>query len=192
MNKTERGAIYARVSTLDQHPENQLHELREFAKRNGISIYKEYIDHASGADETRPGLNDLLIDARRNRFDIVLIWKLDRLGRSLQHLIQLSQEFKQLNIELKSSTQDIDTTTPMGKYFYQNMGALAELERELIRERIFLGLDRAKREGKHCGRPQGSKDKHPRKKSGYYNRWMREGKKPSQLKRIKSLPENRP
>lgn len=184
-------AIYARVSTLDQKPENQIHELREYAKRRGFSVYREYVDHASGASDTRPSLNDLMIDARRGAFNIVIVWKLDRLGRSLQHLIQTIEEFNNNKIDLISITQNLDTTTASGRLVFHIFGAIAEFERELIRERIYIGLSRAKREGKHCGRPSGSRDKRPRRTSGYVRRWA-EDKKTSPHKNDSSQKERRP
>lgn len=186
-------AIYARVSTLDQKPENQIHELREYAKRRGFSVYREYVDHASGSSDTRPALNDLMVDARRGAFNIVIVWKLDRLGRSLQHLIQTIEEFNNNKVDLISITQNLDTTTASGRLVFHIFGAIAEFERELIRERIYIGLGRAKREGKHCGRPKGRKDDpdKPRRKSGYYLRWAKD-KKTSPHKNDHSRKENGP
>jgi DNA invertase Pin-like site-specific DNA recombinase len=182
-------AIYARVSTLDQKPENQIHVLREYVKRREFSVYKEYIDYASGASDTRPALNDLMVDARRGAFNIVIVWKLDRLGRSLQHLIQTIEEFNNTNVDLISTTQNLDTTTASGRLVFHIFGAIAEFERELIRERIYIGIARAKREGKHCGRPNGKKDKHPRRTSGYVQRWANESKKGSPIKNKVSRKE---
>jgi len=165
-------AIYVRTSKLDQHPENQLIELREYAKQQGWVVYKEYTDQISGAKESRPALNDLMRDARDKCFDAVLIWKLDRLGRSLQHLIQIIQEWQNKGVNFICKTQNIDTTTPSGRLVFHIFGAIAEFERQLIRERILLGLARRKKEGKVMGRPMGSKDKKRRRTSGYINRWV--------------------
>lgn len=164
-------AIYARTSKLDQHPENQLIDLREYSKQQGWEITKEYIDQISGAKESRPALNELMVDSRANLFDTVLIWKLDRLGRSLQHLIQIIQEWQNKDINFICKTQSIDTTTPSGKLIFHIFGAISEFERELIRERILLGLARRKKEGKLMGRPKGSSDKKRRRRSGYIARW---------------------
>jgi DNA invertase Pin-like site-specific DNA recombinase len=170
-------AIYARVSKRDQHPENQLLELRAYAVKQGYTIYKEYVDEMCGALDTRPRLNDMMNDARHGKFEAVINWKVDRFGRSIQHLLQMSEELKNRKIGLIFTTQNIDTTTANGKLFFTILAAFAEFEREMIRERIFLGLERAKSQGKHCGRPIGSKDKRPRRKSGYHLRFA--GKKPS-------------
>ncbi len=164
-------AIYVRVSKEDQHPENQILELEEFAKDRDFDVYSTYIDKISGSKDSRPALNELLMDARRKKFNAVIVWKLDRLGRSLQHLIQIIQEFENLGIQFICKTQDIDTTKPSGKLIFHIFGAIAEFEREIIRERILLGLERRKKQGKPLGRPKGSKDKKRRRKSGYYQRW---------------------
>lgn len=175
-----RVAVYARVSKESQNPENQIIELREYAERRGFEVYRVYVDRVSGARDSRPALNDLMMDARQKRFDVVLVWKLDRLGRSLQHLIQIISEWENLGINFICVTQNIDTTSPSGKLIFHIFGAIAEFERELIRERVRAGLRRARREGKKLGRPKGSKDKERRRRSGYHLRWQRErGKKTS-------------
>ena len=165
-------AIYVRVSKEDQHPENQIYELEEFAKDRNFDVYYTYVDKISGAKDSRPALNELMIDSREKRFDAVLVWKLDRLGRSLQHLIQIIQEWNNLGIDFICKTQPIDTTTNEGKLIFHIFGAIAEFERGIIRERINSGLDRARRQGKKLGRPKGSKDKKRRKKGGYYLRYQ--------------------
>lgn len=168
-------ALYARTSTRDQHPENQIRVLRDYADLRKYEIYKEYIDKISGVKESRPQLDLLMQDARTKKFDAVVVWKLDRLGRSLQHLLQIIQEWKNLGVDFICTTQDINTTTPSGKLIFHIFGALAEFEREIITERIKIGVKRKKDElekkGLKYGRPKGSKDKKPRRKSGYYNRW---------------------
>lgn len=189
--KPVKVAVYARVSTFDQKPENQVQELRKYAKRRGFKIVHEYIDYASGAKESRPAIDQLMRDARAGAFDVVLVWKLDRLGRSLQHLIQVIAELKKLGIDFITSTQEIDTTTASGRLVFHIFGAIAEFERELIRERIFIGIARAKHEGKHTGRPKGSLDKKPRRTSGYLLRWSG-GKKSSPPKSGVSSWEGRP
>lgn len=165
-------AIYVRVSKEDQHPENQIYELEEFAKDRNFDVYYTYVDKISGSKDSRPALNELMIDSREKRFDAVLVWKLDRLGRSLQHLIQIIQEWNNLGIDFICKTQPIDTTTNEGKLIFHIFGAIAEFERGIIRERINSGLDRARRQGKKLGRPKGSKDKKRRKKGGYYLRYQ--------------------
>jgi len=181
-SNNKRVAIYVRVSKEDQHPENQVIELENYAQARGFNIYHIYIDQISGVRDSRPALNELMIDARNRKFDAVLIWKLDRLGRSLQHLIQIIEEFQKLNIDLICKDQPIDTTSASGKLIFHIFGAIAEFERELIRERIKLGLERARRQGKKLGRPRGSKDRQRRRRSGYYLRWQKQGKKTSPIK----------
>ena len=170
-----RVALYIRVSKLDQHPENQEIELKEYANRHNFEIYKIYIDKISGAKDTRPALNGLMTDARKKMFKAVIIWKVDRLGRSVAHMSQVIQEWQNLGIDLIITTLGIDTRTPTGKLILGILSQIAEFERELIRERILLGLERRKKEGKPLGRPKGAKDKNPkgRRKSGYYVRWAK-------------------
>lgn len=148
-------AIYARVSTQDQKCDLQLTELRGFAERMGWAIV-EYIEKASGkAGSKRPMLDKLLADAQLRRFDVVLVWKMDRFGRSLQHLIENVRILSQLGIRFIAPSQSIDTDqrSPMGKLIMHLMGAFAEFERDLIVERVRAGVAEARRQGKHCGRP---------------------------------------
>lgn len=178
-NNSYKVALYVRVSKTDQHPENQIIELKDYTKRNNFEIYKIYTDKISGAKDSRPALNDLMTDARKKMFKAVIIWKVDRLGRSVAHMTQVIQEWQNLGIDLIITTLGIDTRTPTGKLILGILGQIAEFERELIRERILLGLERRKKQGKKLGRPKGSKDKNPkgRRKSGYYRRWQNENKK---------------
>jgi DNA invertase Pin-like site-specific DNA recombinase len=148
-------------------------ELVEYARNRQFVIYKTYVDKISGIKDSRPALNDLMMDARKKRFDAVLVWKLDRLGRSLQHLIFMIQEWDSLGIKFICMTQNIDTTSHEGKLIFHIFGAIAEFERGIIRDRIMIGLDRAKREGKKLGRPKGKKDTKRRRRSGYYQRWSK-------------------
>ena len=150
-----RVASYARVSTAtEQSPEMQLRDLRELAERRGFEVVREYVDTGfSGATDSRPALNDLLADARRGRFEAVLVWKLDRLGRSLVHLVRLLEELRQLGVELISFSEGLDFTTTTGKLLYQVISAFAEFERECIRERVKAGLRNARAKGKRIGRP---------------------------------------
>ena len=167
-------AIYCRVSKEDQHPENQIAELNRFiANREDFEFYKLYVDKISGAKDSRPALNELMMDARQKQFDTVLVWKLDRLGRSLQHLIQIIEEWRKLGIDFICMTEPIDTTSASGELIFHIFGAIAQFERQLITERINLGLDRAKKQGKRLGRPPGKKDTKVRRKSGYYQRWSK-------------------
>jgi DNA invertase Pin-like site-specific DNA recombinase len=151
-----RAAIYVRVSTDEQSVENQEAELRATAERMGHEIVAVYRDKGfSGAKgrNGRPGFNAMHRDAARRRFDMVMAWSVDRLGRSLQDLVAFLSELHALNIELYLHQQGLDTTTPAGKAMFQMMGVIAEFERTLIQERVRAGMARAKREGKHVGRP---------------------------------------
>jgi DNA invertase Pin-like site-specific DNA recombinase len=149
-----RAAIYARVSTLDQEPENQLRDLREYCARRGWQI-REYVDHGvSGAKERRPSLDGLIRDARRRRFDAVVVWRLDRLGRNLKHLITTLDEFSALGVGFVSLGEGIDATTAAGRLQMAVLGAIAQFERERIVERVRAGLARARAQGKTLGRPR--------------------------------------
>lgn len=137
-----RVAIYARVSTGEQSPELQLRELRDYASRRGFVVHREYVDQASGDVRRRqraPEFDALMADARRRRFDCVLVWKYDRFARSLGALIAALQEFRDLGVDFISHTQAIDTTTPMGRLFFHVIGSFAEFEREVIVERVRPG-----------------------------------------------------
>jgi DNA invertase Pin-like site-specific DNA recombinase len=148
----KRAALYMRVSTLDQHPETQLYDLHEMAKQRGYQIIEEYTDRISGAKARRPGLDGLLHDARRGRFDVVLVWASDRIARSVKHFLEVLDELNRLNIEFISFREQIDTGGPLGRAVVVIIGAIAELERNLIIERVRAGMRRAKLEGRHIGR----------------------------------------
>jgi putative DNA-invertase from lambdoid prophage Rac len=149
-----RAAVYARVSTIDQEPENQLAELRRYCELRGWSL-REYVDKGiSGSKDRRPALDELLRDAKRRRFDVLVCWRLDRLGRNLRHLILLLDELQALGIGFVTLGEGIDTSTPAGKLQLHILSAIAEFERERIRERVVAGLRRAKAQGKKLGRPQ--------------------------------------
>jgi DNA invertase Pin-like site-specific DNA recombinase len=175
-------AIYARNSTNEerQNPESQLRPLRERCDREGwdYDIFKEF---ASGAKETRPELDKMLRAIRNKEYSAVLVWRLDRLGRSLKHLIQLIEEFSNKNVKFISLTEGFDTTTSQGELFFHIASAFAQFERKLIQERINAGLQRAIGEGKRLGRPKGSIDKKKRRKSGYYLRWSKKPTPPKNL-----------
>jgi DNA invertase Pin-like site-specific DNA recombinase len=148
-----RAAIYARVSTLDQQPENQLAELRRYAAARGWAAAVEYVDHGvSGSTGSRPALDRLVKDARRRKFDVLVTWKLDRLGRNLKHLITLLEDLQALGVAFVSLGEGIDATTPAGKLQMHILGAIAEFERGRIVERVRAGLARAKAQGKRLGR----------------------------------------
>ncbi len=150
-------AIYARVSTGNgnQHPEMQLMEIRSYAKRRGWAVTREYIDEGiSGMKESRPELNKLLADAHLRRFDAVVCWRFDRFARSVSHLLRALETFKALGIEFVSLSEQVDTSTPTGKMVFTVLGAVAELERNLIAERVKAGLRNARAKGKILGRPR--------------------------------------
>src|SRR5437879_1127907 len=149
-----KAAIYARVSTFDQEPENQLQELRRYVVARGWSAV-EYVDRGiSGAKDRRPALDQLLGQAKRRKFDVLVCWRLDRLGRNLKHLITLIDELQAVGVAFVSLAEGIDATTPAGKLQMHILGAIAEFERERIRERVLAGLQRARTQGKQLGRPR--------------------------------------
>ena len=149
-----KSAVYARVSTLDQEPENQLVELRRYVGARGWSS-AEYVDRGvSGAKDRRPALDLLLKEARRRRFDVLVVWRLDRLGRNLRHLVILLEELQALGIAFVSLGEGIDATTPAGKLQMHILAAIAEFERARIAERVKAGLQRARAQGKRLGRPR--------------------------------------
>lgn len=169
-----RVAIYVRVSTKDQTILNQELSLNEYCERNAYEVFKVYKDEGvSGAKTSREGLDLMLQDMRKGLFQTIIVWKLDRLGRSLQHLLQILQELNNRKVRLICIDMNIDTDSPQGKFFFAVVGAFAELEREIIRERINAGIKRAKSQGKPLGRPKGSKDKKKRNKLGYWKRWAK-------------------
>lgn len=140
-------AIYARVSTLDQEPENQLVELRRYVEARGWTS-TEFVDRGvSGSKDRRPALDTLIAAAKRRRFDVVVCWRLDRLGRSLRHLVTLIEDLQALGIAFVSLGEGIDCTTPAGKLQLHILAALAEFERARIQERVRAGLPRAKLQG---------------------------------------------
>jgi DNA invertase Pin-like site-specific DNA recombinase len=152
--KVQRAAIYARVSRVAQEAENQLVDLRAYARARGWTVV-EYVDAGeSGAKTSRPSLNQMLKDARRRRFDVVVAWRLDRLGRNLKHLITMLDELQALGIAFVSLNEGLDATTPAGKLQMHVLGAVAEFERERIRERVMAGLQRARAQGVRLGRPR--------------------------------------
>ena len=155
-----RVALYARVSTSNgqQDPEMQLRELREFAEHRGFSISGEYIDRMTGSKDSRPALNRLMSDASRRKFDAVLVWKLDRFGRSLRHLVNSIAELEAIGVSFISFRDNLDLTTPSGRLMFQIIGAMAEFERALIQERVRAGLRNAKAKGKKLGRPRADVD----------------------------------
>jgi DNA invertase Pin-like site-specific DNA recombinase len=162
MKRPTTVAIYARASTTDQDPEAQLFALRAYAAQRGFEIYKEYIDYVSGNTQERTAprkakdtaYRTLMEDVGKRRVDCVLVWKYDRFARSLSVLVAALEQFRSLGVDFISYTQYIDTTTPMGRLFYHIIGSFAEFERELIVERVRVGLARAKARGIDLGRPE--------------------------------------
>ena len=150
---SQRAVIYARTSTVDQHTENQVYDLEQLARQRGLEIIKIYQDQVSGTRARRPGLDQLLSDARQGKFDVVLVWACDRLARSVSHFLQVLDELGHLNIEFISYREQLDTTGPLGRAVVVIISAIAELERSLIVERVRAGLRRAKLEGRRLGRP---------------------------------------
>ena len=149
-----RAAIYARVSTHDQEPENQLAELRRYVTARGWTA-EEYVDKGvSGAKDTRPALDRLIGDAKRRGFDVLVCWRLDRLGRNLRHLVTLLDELHIVGVAFISLGEGIDCTTPAGRLQLHVLAALAEFERARIAERVAAGLARARRQGTRLGRPE--------------------------------------
>jgi DNA invertase Pin-like site-specific DNA recombinase len=151
-----RVAIYARVSTANngQDPAMQTRELKEYLTRRGWEFAGEYVDvGVSGTKEKRPELDRLMADAHRRRFDVVAVWKFDRFARSVSHLLRALETFRALGIEFVSLSEQIDTSTPMGKMVFTILGSVAELERSMIVERVKAGLRNARAKGKRLGRP---------------------------------------
>jgi len=148
----KRAALYMRVSTVDQHPETQLHDLRGLAAQRGFEVVNEYTDKISGAKAKRPGLDQLLADARHGKFDVVMVWAFDRMARSVRHFLEVLDELTHLQIEFVSFRENIDTGGPLGRALVVIIGAIAELERNLIIERVRAGMRRAKLEGRRIGR----------------------------------------
>src|ERR1700726_3723008 len=154
---TARVAIYARVSTVNhgQDVGMQTRELRQFAEARGWRVAGEYIDAGvSGAKDSRPELNRLMADAHKRRFDVVCVWRFDRFARSVSHLLRALETFNTLGIAFVSLSEQMDTTTPTGKMVFTVLGAVAELERSLIAERVRAGLRNARAKGKTLGRPE--------------------------------------
>lgn len=149
-------AIYARVSTTNgQDPEMQLRELRQYCERRDWQVAREYVDVGiSGTKEKRPELDRLLADAYRRRFDAVVVWRFDRFARSVSHLLRALENFRSLGIEFVSLSEQVDTSTPTGKMIFTVLGAVAELERSLIVERVKAGLRNARAKGRKLGRPR--------------------------------------
>jgi len=165
VKKSKRVALYARVSTDQQTVDNQLHELRAWAERGGHEVVKEYTDNGiSGAKarDKRPALDQILKDAVRRQFELVAVWSVDRLGRSLQGLLETLKELHEAGVDLYLHQQALDTSTPSGRALFQMMGVFAEFERAMIQERVKAGVARAKAHGVKFGRPTIGEEKERR------------------------------
>ena len=150
-----RVALYARVSTKDQSCELQLRDLRAYCAARGFSVLREYVDVGeSGAKDSRPQLNELMAAARKRQFDAVVVWRFDRFARSTKHLLLALEEFRSLGVQFSSYSENIDTTSPLGQALFTIVSAVAQLERDLIRERVSAGIRNARACGKQLGRPR--------------------------------------
>jgi DNA invertase Pin-like site-specific DNA recombinase len=149
-----KAILYARVSTTDkQDPEMQLAELREYTSRRGWELCGAFVDRTSGSRESRPALDEVMSLCQQRKTDVVIVWKLDRLGRSLKHLVNILAEWETLGVAFISLRDNLDLTRPSGKLMFHVIGAMAEFERALIQERVKAGLALAKKAGRCGGRP---------------------------------------
>ena len=158
---TVRAAIYARVSTLNgsQDPSMQTRELEEYCQRRGWQIHDIYVDNGfSGKKDSRPRLNRMMQDAHERRFSVIVVWRFDRFARSVSHLLRALETFNALGVQFVSLSEQVDTSTPTGKMVFTVLGAVAELERNLIVERVRAGLRHARAKGKSLGRPRKTVD----------------------------------
>lgn len=153
MAKKIRVAMYSRVSTDGQNTDGQESVMREYARNRGWEVTRVYRDKMSGVKSSRPALDELMTDARKRAMDIVLVWRFDRFARSVSHLLQALEAFRTVGIEFVSISEQVDTSTPTGKMVFTVLGAVAELERSLIAERVRMGLQNARKRGKRLGRP---------------------------------------
>jgi len=158
-NSTPRVAIYFRVSTTDQSADSQLLDLRRYVADRGWYLHREYTDNGvSGTKDNRPALNELMAEAKKLRFGVVLVWRFDRFARSTKHLILALEEFRNLGVDFVSYQENIDTSSPLGSAIFTIISAVAQLERDIIAERVKAGLRRARENGKKLGRPRVSVD----------------------------------
>jgi DNA invertase Pin-like site-specific DNA recombinase len=159
---TTKAAVYARVSTVNagQDSTMQTRELEEYCERRGWEVHNAYVDNGySGKKDSRPSLNKMMQDAHERRFDAVVVWRFDRFARSVSHLLRALETFNSLGVQFVSLSEQVDTSTPTGKMIFTVLGAVAELERNLIVERVRAGLRHARSKGKQLGRPKKSIDK---------------------------------
>ncbi len=159
MKQSKSVAIYARVSTKDQSCDMQLSDLERYSKERGFKVFKVYRDNGvSGTKESRPALSELMNDAKKRKFDVVLVWRFDRFARSTKHLVNALYEFRNLGIDFISYQENIDTSSPLGEAIFTIISAMAKLERDIIAERVKGGLRRARANGKQLGRPNDDVD----------------------------------
>jgi len=152
-------AVYVRVSTKDQSVEMQLNDLERYSRERGLRVFKTYKDSGiSGTKETRPALSELMNDAKKKRFDVVLVWRFDRFARSTKHLVTALYEFRNLGIDFISYQENIDTSSPLGEAIFTIISAMSKLERDIIAERVKGGLRKARANGKRLGRPNSDVD----------------------------------
>jgi DNA invertase Pin-like site-specific DNA recombinase len=182
-----RAAIYARVSTDDrgQDPETQLRQLRQYAKHRGFAVVEEFVDNGSGRDDTRPQYQKLFGAVRKRHVDVVLCWRYDRFARSTQALINALKEFERFGVNFISYQENVDTTTPQGEMVFNIMASLAQFESSLIGERVKAGMQRARAQGKHVGRPP-----LPDEKLAEIKRLLRKKPKPSIYRIAKDVGVN--
>ncbi len=155
----KRTGIYVRVSTKDQSVDMQLNDLERYSKERGLNVFKMYQDNGvSGTKETRPALSELMNDAKKRKFDTVLVWRFDRFARSTKHLVTALYEFRNLGIDFISYQENIDTSSPLGEAIFTIISAMSKLERDIIAERVKGGLRKAKANGKKLGRPKSAVD----------------------------------
>jgi len=155
LKNNNRTAIYVRVSTKDQSVDMQLNDLERYSRERGLNVFKIYQDNGiSGTKKTRPALNDLMDDARKRKFDIVLVWRFDRFARSTKHLVNALYEFRNLGVDFISYQENIDTSSPLGEAIFTIISAMSKLERDIIAERVKGGLRKARANGKRLGRPK--------------------------------------
>ena len=155
----KKAAIYCGVSTSDQKTEMQLMDLRKYANDRGFKIYSEYCDNGiSGSIKKRPALDCLMNDSKKKKFDVILVWRFDRFARSSQHLVEAPHAFRHLDIQFISYNENIDTGSPLGEALFTIISAMAQLERDIIRERVKAGLKNARQKGEKLGRPKAGVD----------------------------------
>ena len=155
----KRVAVYVRVSTKDQSVDMQLNDLERYSKERDLNVFKFYQDNGvSGTKETRPALSSLMNDAKKRKFDIILVWRFDRFARSTKHLVNALYEFRSLGIDFISYQENIDTSSPLGEAIFTIISAMSKLERDIIAERVKGGLRKARANGKRLGRPKSEVD----------------------------------